>query len=110
MGVSIDFYIYNKQTLLSELDIWGADSPQLTHDILSACGTFFGESYVLLHNEYYGDYNPYFIVAELLDAAFKKNQKRDAFDIILHCPGKQRGGDAVEKEDVAGKLGLKLSD
>ena len=107
MGVSIDLKIYDKNKLLKELSDWGATDAELTIKILEKCGHFFGENYVLLNNEYTGDYSPYYNVATLFDSAF---DKEDSFDIFLHAPTVAYGINYVDAEEVADELGITLKE
>lgn len=105
MSVSIDIYIYDKKELFEKLREWGADDDELTVNILESCGTFFENSYVLLNNECWDGYSPYYNVSTLLDSTFKKE---DSFDIFLHS-----GTDGINSVDlygIADKLGIEITD
>lgn len=107
MGVSIALHIYNKDELLRQLEEWGAADRILAIKILEECGTFLGDSYVLLNNEFWDGYSPYFNVATLFDAAF---HKEDSFDIFLNRKGVGRteGVNSVEIDEVAERLGITI--
>jgi hypothetical protein len=105
MGISIDVNLYEKDKLLQKLEAWGAKDKELTMKILEACGTFLGDTYVLLNNELYDGYSPYYNVAELFDSAF---DGEDSFDIFLH--EYREGINAVDLDDVADELGITLKD
>jgi hypothetical protein len=106
MGISIDLHIYNTHELLAALKAWGAIDDGLTRKILEKCGTFFGDSYVLLNNEYYDGYSPYYNVAHLLNRAFGGSDDHDSFDIFCFEVKSVEGINAVEEGEVADELGL----
>lgn len=109
MGVNIDVRIYNKPALLERLAAWGATDADLTGRILDACGTTFGDVYVLLNNEYYEDENPYYHICDLIEAAF---HAEDSFDVFLdtHNEISRDGIAAIDVEDIAARLGISLPD
>lgn len=109
MGISIDIHIYDADTLQAKLKTWGATDPELSRKILEACGTFAGDKYILLNNEYGDGYSPYFNVASLFDAAFKLE---DSFDIFLDSDNEysKDGISYVDEYEVAEELGITPSD
>lgn len=110
MGVSIDLYVFNADELLKALEAWGANDRELTHKILEECGMFAEGNYIILNNEY-GEGSPYYHVAALLNAAFKKSDlEDDSFDIFLGREGvsRRRGISYVDLEEAAEELGIEL--
>ena len=103
MGISIDIHIYNKSKLIEKLKKWGADNDELTMKILEKCGSFFGDKYILLNNELWDGYSPYYNVTTLLDSAYKKEK---SFDIFLF--NGDEGINAVELYEVADELGIEI--
>lgn len=103
MGISIDVKIYKTAELKAKLREHGATDDQLTQNILEACGMFFGDSYVLLNNEYGDGYSPYYNVAQLFDSAFNRD---DFFDIFLKSA--TQGISYVDVGEVAENLGITL--
>ena len=105
MGISIDLHIYNKYELLKGLSEWGTTDTALSIKILESCGTFFGDNYVLLNNEYHEDGNPYYNVAKLFDSAFKKE---DSFHVFCFKVESVEGKNWVEVDDIAAELGFEI--
>ena len=85
----------------------GATDVELSHKILDACGSFFGDKYVLLNNEFYDEYNPYFKVSYLFDSAFNKE---DSSDVFLRGAKQEEGINSVDVDEVAEELGIKLKE
>ena len=108
MGVSIDLYLYKTDELLRKLEAWGAKDRDLTVKILSACGLFSGDTYAILNNEKADEYNPYYNVPALLNAAFGGSDENDSFDIFLD--ERQPGISSVDVEEIADELGITLPD
>jgi hypothetical protein len=104
MSISIDLHIYEADKLIEALKTWGAKDEVLLKRILEECGTFLGNSYVLLNNEYGGE-SPYYAVASLLDSAF---EGKDSFDLFLFSEFRRKGISYVEDEEVAERLGFEL--
>ena len=106
LDIAIDVKIYKWESLCLALIAKGvpeAERPKL-ESILKECGSVSGETYVLLNNEYYGDYNPFYNVATLIDSAFNVE---DSFDVFLEG---EYGVSSVEMEDVAEKYGFELKE
>lgn len=104
MGVSIDLYIYNYDSLRKKLSQIGAKDPLLSQ-ILEECGTVFGDAYVILNNELWDGYSPFYNVATLIDSAFNV---KDSFDVFLNT--RESGINAVELYDVAERLEITLDE
>jgi len=107
MGISIDLHIYDAAKLQTKLKKWGAKDDQLSRKILEACGTFAGDRYFLLDNEYSDGCSPYYNIATLFNAAFKKD---DSFKIFLDSNNKQYGINCVDEQEVAEDLGINLEE
>jgi hypothetical protein len=104
MGVSIDLYKYNYPALVESLmKIEGVNDKQKLEKILSKCGEIFGDTYLILNNEYYEDGNPYYGVASLIDSAFGIE---DSFDVFLE--DRQHAIDYISPEDIAGEVGFEI--
>ena len=106
MGISIDLHVYDYDVLAKALIEKGATEP-LLGKILEKCGYHLGGKYLLLNNEYYDGYSPYYNVAELVDCAFGIE---DSFDVFLNITQDRNGINSVDKEEVAEELGIKLVD
>lgn len=108
MSISIELKFYRKDELLKRLEEWGATDKELTVAILEACGSFIGDTYILLNNEHWNDLNPYYGLSFLLDHAYKKAaSEKDSIDIILDEDGE--GVNAIDTEEIAEKLGINLN-
>lgn len=107
MGVNIDIHIYDKKELVEGLKNWGANNEQLLNKILDACGKFTTIEYIVLHNEYYSDGNPYFNLSSLLDSAFNK---KDSFDVLCCKVKSKRGVNFVDEYEVAEELGFEINE
>lgn len=114
MRTSVDLYIYDRAKLVADLKEFGANNEDLLNRILERCGNTFGDKYVLLHNEFYESNNPYFIVAELIDAAFNIT---DSIDIIIRgkyksdgLSYKSEGISYLWKDDEMKALGIPIGD
>lgn len=109
MSISIDIHLYKHQELLSALEAWGADDIGLLTAIMRECGTFAGDTYVLLNNELWGEYSPYYKVSELIDAAF---HREDSYKLFMDRKSgyHTEGINAVELGAVAHRLGIVLDD
>jgi hypothetical protein len=106
MSTSIDLYIYETDNLILKLKEWGASDDALLLSILQSCGSFVGKSYVLLCNEYYEEFNPYYNVMSLLESAFGLDNAYRAFQ-----SAKERSGiSSVDKWKVASKYDFEIMD
>lgn len=105
MSQSVDVNIYDKEKLLQALRDWGANNDDLTNKILAEFGTFAGDKYILLNNEFYGEFNPYYNLATVMDRAY---QHPDSFDVLLDFNNEYstEGTSSVEVWDVCERLDI----
>lgn len=84
MGVSINMvqlpYAELKKKLMEHCVIKEKDKEGELDEILNKFGAISGDSYFILHNEYYEEYDAYFELPKFLDAFYRVS---DTFDIIL---------------------------
>lgn len=82
MGISIDVEIFNHKKLRDKIiqtyNLNAADE-ELLDKILMAFGVVAGDRYIVLNNEYAGDYNPYYQLSDAIEKAFKLNEDADVF-------------------------------
>jgi hypothetical protein len=115
MGISIDLWQFDHKAFKAKLMEEGADNEELLDQILAECGFVAGDRYLVVNNEYYDGYSPYYALIDLLDSAFPKLTKIPegkswtvaSHDIILDMR-KDSGRAAVERQDIAERLGIKL--
>lgn len=110
MGRSVDLYYYQASGLLHALGEWSeGDNEQFLREILAECGTFRDDVYIVVDNEFYNDYNPFWALLEVLSAAFPhKKIRKDVYDIFRD--GREWGITSADKQDIAGRLGITLED
>lgn len=109
MGISIMPYFYEEQPLIEALKKDGAEDEVLLRKIMEKFGTFLGNKYILLHNEYYQDYNPYFELADVLNSAFDyKGNDGCKFWHTYFKVTHTSGISAASAEEVAEELGIEL--
>lgn len=72
MGRSIDLYSYDYEPLVEGIKEYvSANDTEDIRKILLVGGSVIGEKYIILNNELWDDYSPYYNVAGALDNFFK---------------------------------------
>lgn len=71
MGISIDLNIYDAKQLKQSFVNAGATDEELLTKIMAKFGTFLADKYLLVNNEYGGDYSPYYNLTGAIDKVFK---------------------------------------
>lgn len=111
MGVSIDPHFYKTKTLVEAFKRDGVDDEPRLLEIMGKFGNFIGDYYFLMNNERASDGgNPYYDLADVLNAVFKHNgglDNDDFFDTYLDCEN-ERGITYALAADVAEELGIEL--
>ena len=107
MGISIDVHMYNKPALLDALQKWGATDLDKAVRILEQFGTFAGDTYVLLNNEYYDGGNPYYGLLNVLDKAFGRD---DVHTKVFLTDLRTEGISWADEREIAEELGINMDD
>lgn len=117
MSRSVDVQIYEWTTLLDRLGQWAvkhnkAMNRDLVASVLEKCGDRIGDKYVLLNNEYSEEYNPFYNVATLVEAAVgihpSDAELDDVFEVFLDMRSEhsKQAIHYVDKDKVIEELGL----
>jgi hypothetical protein len=70
MGINIDAYHYDYEKLCQALEKLGVKDRELLDVILDECGTRIADRYVLINNEYWDGFSPYYNVSSVIDRVF----------------------------------------
>ncbi|MGG5333762.1 hypothetical protein [Enterococcus sp. AZ163] len=74
MGVNIDLHSYDYEPLLEGIKNYvGTEDTNEIDKILRACGSVIDGKYIILNNELWDGYSPYYNVAGALDRHFKSD-------------------------------------
>lgn len=103
MGICIDLNIYKAESLIQRFKDIGVEDEERIRAILSDCGRFVGDEYIILNNEYYDEYNPYYSVIDILDTAFGIESQTQVF----HEVRETEGINSVDRVELFEKYGLK---
>lgn len=101
MGIDICLHKYNWDELISKLKSIGIDDIKKLEQMLLAFGEKCNNSYYLLNNEQWEDFNSYYLLSELIDEYFKIE---DSFDIFMDSG--ERLDMSKEKAEVMEEIGL----
>lgn len=86
MSIVVEMRFFNTEDLLKGLQSEGVTDLPLAKSLLDKCGEFIGDTYVLLHNEYYTSESPAHIVDELFREVFELSVPYlDSFDKYNKC-------------------------
>lgn len=103
MGRAVELKVGNYDTVLNKLvDKFEIEDVEFLEKVLLSFGEKLGDSYVLLHNEYYEEFNSYFNVAEFIDRYYDV----DSFNVFLD--NMTEGVSNMNTYDVADNLGVEL--
>lgn len=82
MGRSVELFRYNYDKLVDcFLEKKEIDNKEILEQILLSFGEKVGDFYILLNNEFYGEYNSYYNLTRLIDNVFNCE---NSFDIISY--------------------------
>lgn len=87
MSVSVCVHKYNAKPLIQKIaTVCKTDDVALIEQVLSMCGTFVGDYYILLQNDFWEEYNAYFQVSTILEKVFEVEGKVDVFSTCFCYP------------------------
>lgn len=108
MGISVEMNVGNYETIRSALIEMGVPDEPFLDEILQLFGQKSGDSFSLLNNEYYEEYNSYYGVAEFIDRyygvedsfiAFLRNMKEANCNINVYDAAEALGVKLPESEE-----------
>lgn len=103
MGRSVELKVGNYDTILNQLvESFKIEDVEFLEKVLLSFGEKLGDSYVLLHNEYYEEFNSYFNVSEFIDRYYNV----DSFRVFLD--NMSEGVSNMNAYEVADSLGVEL--
>ena len=80
MSMSVCLYSYKADELECAIaEYYQTKDIEKIDDILSAAGSFIGDRYLLLQNDFWEEYNAYFNLPSALDSAFGSEERHDVF-------------------------------
>ena len=106
MGMNVTVYQFDLEVLLNDLVKKGVPSKDIALSGLREFGTVFGNSYLILQNDFWEKYNSYFEVAEFFDRAYGC---AESFACFLD-KREEMFGCGANCEEVADELGIELQD
>ena len=65
MGINIDIHIYETEALVRELQAKGCNDREMLMKFLAAAGYFCGDQFILINNELWDGYSPYYQLPHL---------------------------------------------
>lgn len=110
MGRSVDAYIYNANELIAAFKRDGAHDEAQLREALGKFGTFIGDDYLLVNNEFYDGDNPYYGLSPVLRSIFTYTGSEDGFfDTYLRAP-RREAVTCANASDVACEIGIELNE
>ena len=80
MGRDVSLHSYRANILkIAIAEYYQTDDFEKINEILSAAGSFIGDRYLLLENDFWEEYNAYFNLPSALDSAFGSEERHDVF-------------------------------
>lgn len=102
MGVNVEVKLYDVELLINKFEVVkGIKDVKLLKEILSKFGHLIANRYILLNNEYCGEFNPYYNLAEMIDFVFGVE---DSFYVLMFSDYIKYCG--VDMDDVVKELGI----
>ena len=102
MGCSVDLYSYNKnnlkQNIFNKCQIEPSEQNcKILDFILDEFGSTIGDTYILLNNEFWEEYNCYYNISSVIDKVFNV---KHSFDCFLNDETKEDLISSVLESDV----------